>query len=85
MKPAAPFVAPSTPLERDLAVIWCELLRLEQVGVHDEYSQIGGDSLLAAQLITRIEERLQIDSALLALGESSTIADMARRIQAHIR
>jgi acyl-CoA synthetase (AMP-forming)/AMP-acid ligase II/acyl carrier protein len=85
VKPAAPFVAPSTPLESELAAIWCELLRLDQVGVHDEYSQIGGDSLLAAQLITRIEERLQIDSALLALEESSTIADMARRIQAHIR
>lgn len=84
-KPAVPFVAPSTPMESQLAAIWCELLHLERVGVHDDFSQIGGNSLLTAQLITCIEERLKIDPAVLGLEESSTIADMARRIQANTR
>lgn len=84
-KAAVPFVAPSTPLESELAAIWRELLRLEQVGVHDDFSQIGGNSLLAAQLITRVEERHRIDSAVRCLAGASTIADMARRIQASTR
>jgi thioesterase domain-containing protein len=49
---------PRTPLEHDLAAIWAEVLGLDAVGVTDDFFSLGGDSMLAAIIITRIGERL---------------------------
>jgi amino acid adenylation domain-containing protein/non-ribosomal peptide synthase protein (TIGR01720 family) len=50
------FVPPRTPLEQQLAAIWTEVLGIEQVGVHDNFFDLGGDSILAIQAITRANE-----------------------------
>ncbi|MGI9290684.1 MAG: non-ribosomal peptide synthase/polyketide synthase [Gammaproteobacteria bacterium] len=47
------YVAPASPTEIILAEIWCELLNLEQVGVHDNFFELGGDSILSIQIIAR--------------------------------
>jgi len=52
------FVAPRTALEVSLAGIWSEVLGLERIGVTDDYFEAGGDSVLAAMIVTRIGERL---------------------------
>jgi len=48
---AHPYVAPETELEKQLAAIWAEVLGLEQVGRHDPFPELGGDSLLAVLVI----------------------------------
>ncbi|MBI5651227.1 MAG: AMP-binding protein [Chloroflexi bacterium] len=53
-----PFVAPRTDLETRLAQIWSELLDLDEVGVHDNFFALGGDSLLAMNLVLQIENVL---------------------------
>jgi amino acid adenylation domain-containing protein len=53
-----PFVAPRTDLETRIANIWCELLDLDEVGIHDNFFALGGDSLLALNLVLQIENLL---------------------------
>jgi amino acid adenylation domain-containing protein/non-ribosomal peptide synthase protein (TIGR01720 family) len=49
----AAFEAPRTSVERVLAEVWCRVLRLEQVGIHDNFFEIGGDSILALQIVSQ--------------------------------
>jgi acyl carrier protein len=74
------FVAPSTPIERDLAMIWCELLGIDRVGIYDNFFELGGHSLLATQVLARIRAAFQIELPLQALFSSFTIAELAQQI-----
>jgi acyl-CoA synthetase (AMP-forming)/AMP-acid ligase II/acyl carrier protein len=76
----AEYVAPRTAMERDLADLWASLLGVERVGVNDSFSQLGGDSLVAAQLIARIEKAMRIDASELDLFDAPTVAAMAGRL-----
>ena len=53
---AADYAAPQTEAEQVLAKVWCDVLRLEQVGVHDNFFELGGDSILTIQVISRARE-----------------------------
>ena len=77
-----PFVAPRTPTEELLAQIWADALRLERVSVDDEFLEVGGHSLLAMQLISRIRGVFNVDLPLRALYEAGTIARLAERVEA---
>jgi acyl carrier protein len=70
-------VAPRTPTEEALAEIWKDLLDLERVGVHDNFFDLGGHSLLVAQAMARVREQLGVDLPLSAVFETLTIADLA--------
>jgi acyl-CoA synthetase (AMP-forming)/AMP-acid ligase II len=80
----AQFVAPRTPLELDLADLWADLLGLDRVGVNDRFSELGGDSLLAAQLIARVQTTMRIDASELDLFDAPTVAAMAERLDRRI-
>lgn len=54
----APFIAPRTNLERQLVAIWAELLDLDEVGVNDDFFELGGDSLMAMRLVLQVENQL---------------------------
>ncbi|WDD36586.1 amino acid adenylation domain-containing protein (plasmid) [Nostoc sp. UHCC 0926] len=71
------FVAPRTPVEKLLAQIWSEVLRLERVGVHDNFFDLGGHSLLATQVVSRLRNAFEVDLAVRDLFETPTIADLA--------
>jgi acyl-CoA synthetase (AMP-forming)/AMP-acid ligase II/acyl carrier protein len=77
----AGFVAPSTPLQHTLATILRELLKVERIGIADDFFQLGGDSLLAAQAMTQIGEALSIDPAGLSLFETPTIEALSHRLE----
>lgn len=83
---ATAFVAPRTPVETVLAQLWAELLGLQEVGIHDRFLDLGGDSLLATQVMSRVIHTFKVDVPLRALFESPTVASMAMIIthyQAH--
>ena len=74
----ATFVAPRTPVEESLAEIWSEALCLETVGIHDNFLELGGHSLVATQVVSRVLDRFQLELPLRSLfGEPSTIANTA--------
>ncbi len=75
------YIAPRTPWEEKLAVIWSEVLRLPQIGVYDNFFALGGHSLLATQVISRIRQSASLELPLRALFESPTIAGLASRLE----
>lgn len=72
-----PYVEPRTPVERDLAQLWCEILSLDRVGINDSFFELGGDSLSAVQLISAGIKKFQTELPLQKLFQSPTIAQMA--------
>jgi acyl-coenzyme A synthetase/AMP-(fatty) acid ligase/acyl carrier protein len=71
------FVAPRTPLEEKLAQLWADMLGLDGVGVHDGFLELGGDSLLATQVVSRVLTQFHVRVPLRALFDAPTVADMA--------
>jgi len=70
-------IAPRTEVERALAEIWRELLGVETVGIHENFFQLGGNSLLAIRVVTRINQMFQLSLAVETLFKGPTIADLA--------
>lgn len=71
------FVAPESDAEKALARIWCEVLRIEKIGIHDNFFALGGDSLRATQVMSRIQAQLQITLPIQAAFAEPTIAGLA--------
>jgi len=76
------YVAPRTDLERTLANILAEVLRVDQVGIQDNFFEIGGHSLLATRAISRIRDQLHVEIALKDLFEAPTVEGLVSRIAA---
>jgi amino acid adenylation domain-containing protein/non-ribosomal peptide synthase protein (TIGR01720 family) len=73
-------LAPRTPLESTLASIWRDVLRLERVGVKDNFFALGGHSLLAIQVVSRIAGALERDVSVREVFEAPTIEALAQRL-----
>ncbi|MEL6902072.1 MAG: amino acid adenylation domain-containing protein [Cyanobacteria bacterium J06606_4] len=78
----AAFVAPRTPAEKQLAQLWCELLNLSEVSIHDDFFDLGGHSLLAVHLVTRIRDTFHCQIPLSMLFQDKSIAQLAARLTA---
>jgi amino acid adenylation domain-containing protein len=76
-----PFAAPRTAVEEEIARIWAEVLSLDQVGVHDDFIELGGHSLAAAKITSRILQRFGLELPLNALFETPTVSDVAKAIE----
>ena len=84
---AGAFVAPRTTAERILADIWADVLRLERVGMHDNFFALGGDSILSIQIIARAHQTgLRLTPKQLfqhqTIAELATVAGITPSIQA---
>jgi acyl-coenzyme A synthetase/AMP-(fatty) acid ligase/acyl carrier protein len=77
-------VAPRTHFEEMLANIWAEILKLDQVGIHDNFFHLGGHSLLATQFVSRVRNSFKCDLPLRTLFEAPTIQGLAQRLQEEV-
>ena len=77
----ASFVAPNGEIEELLANIWKEVLGLKQIGIHDNFIALGGHSLAAIRVTTKINEEIEINFPLNKIFECPTIAEYAKFIE----
>ncbi len=75
------YVAPRTPTEELLASIWAEVLKVDRVGIHDNFFALGGHSLLATQMISRLKEQGRVDVPLRALFNFPTVSALAQHAE----
>ncbi|MBW4560439.1 MAG: amino acid adenylation domain-containing protein [Mojavia pulchra JT2-VF2] len=83
LEPEATFVAPRNAVERQLTQIWEEVLRVQPIGVLDNFFALGGHSLLATQVISRIRKTFSIEIPLQSLFTYPAIAELAPVIEQH--
>jgi amino acid adenylation domain-containing protein len=78
--PEQEYVGPRSSTEETLCQLWQNLLRRERVGVYDNFFKIGGHSLMAAQLSTRMRGTFDVEVQLRQMFESPTVAQLAEVI-----
>jgi amino acid adenylation domain-containing protein len=79
--PDEAYVAPRTLVEEELVKILAPLLKLNRVGVNDNFFLLGGHSLLGTQVIARVSESFGVDLTLLKLFDHPTVAEMSAEIE----
>ncbi|UGY14265.1 non-ribosomal peptide synthetase [Bradyrhizobium septentrionale] len=80
IQPAQEFVAPSTETEKTLAALWCDLLKVKSIGRHDNFFDLGGESLLVVRTVARMRKTFGVDVQLRNLFERPTLAELAEVI-----
>ena len=75
------YVAPGNTIEETIAQIWQELLGVLKIGMHDSFFHLGGNSLIAVRVISRLRDAFQVEVPLQALLQAITIESLANLIQ----
>ncbi|HEX6862666.1 MAG TPA: beta-ketoacyl synthase N-terminal-like domain-containing protein, partial [Thermoanaerobaculia bacterium] len=78
----AAYAAPKSELERIIAAVWQEALAVETVGIHDNFFDLGGHSLLLARVHARLKEVLARDLSLVDLFKNPTVSSLAAALSA---
>lgn len=76
-----PYEPPRTQIEREISAIWKNVLLVDRVGARDNFFDLGGYSLLAADILRRVRERYEIDLPLRSIFEAPTVNALATRIE----
>lgn len=74
------YVAPNTDIERECCAIWSLLLGIPQIGIRDNFFTLGGHSILAVQLISKLRDALHVELAIHTLFDCPTIEQLAQKI-----
>jgi len=77
------YVTPRSLTEEVLVRMWSDVLEVQQIGIHDNFFTLGGDSLKMTQIVSRIRDCLQIELPLRRLFESPTIAELTMALVQH--
>jgi amino acid adenylation domain-containing protein len=78
----AEHAAPDTETERRIAAIWESVLKVTAIGIHDNFFQLGGHSLTAVQIVSRLRETFEVGIPLVVLFDLPTVAGLAGWIEA---
>lgn len=84
-RPALPtlYCAPQNDLERRLVTMWQELLRIDHIGIHDSFFELGGESLVAVQLLSHIRTAFKREVSLAEFFEIPTVVGLSRILNRH--
>jgi len=74
---STPYVAPGNALEQKIADVWQRILGIQQIGVHDNFFDLGGDSLTAVQVATQLKKEFGVPIPVVKLFEGPTISSLA--------
>jgi acyl carrier protein len=76
-------VAPQTTLQEVLRTVWAGILGMEKIGIEDDFFELGGDSILATQIISRLRQMFRMDLPPIILFDASSIEKLADYMIAH--
>ncbi len=82
-QPAAEYRPPDSPLEEQICTIWQDMLKCDRVGTLDMFSSLGGDSLLAAQMLAAVSETTGTNLSFSDFLDQGTITSLAAEIERH--
>lgn len=77
----SPFVSARTPVEETLAALWMEILGAKRVGIHDNFLELGGHSLNATQVVSRVSSTFGVELPIRTIFEAATVAMLAEEIE----
>ena len=72
------YVPPATDAERKITQIWQEVLGIEDVGIHDSFFELGGSSLFAIQVLSRLRKEFNVEIPPAMIFEGATISALAK-------
>lgn len=78
------FHPPQTPLEAEIVATWCEVLEIDEIGIHDIFLDLGGNSLQAMRIAARVQEEFSVEIPLAELFAAATVAEMALVVMVHL-
>jgi phthiocerol/phenolphthiocerol synthesis type-I polyketide synthase E len=76
---ASDFTEPSSEVEKQILTVWREVLGIEKIGIDDSFFELGGNSLIALRIVSRMQKRLSINVGVLSLFECPTIRTLAKK------
>ncbi|WP_028805848.1 phosphopantetheine-binding protein, partial [Streptomyces sp. 142MFCol3.1] len=79
------YVAPRSEIEEGISAIWGQVLGLDKVGVEDNFFDLGGHSILAVRLISRLQAEYDLDLPVRVAFERPTVAQLAVEIEDRVR
>jgi NAD(P)-dependent dehydrogenase (short-subunit alcohol dehydrogenase family)/acyl carrier protein len=79
-----PYVAPDGDIACDLAALWQDMLGIDTIGAHDNLFELGGDSLLAIQILARVRKAYQVELHPAAFFKAPTLADLALLVETRL-
>jgi thioesterase domain-containing protein/acyl carrier protein len=74
------YVAPRNAIENTIATVWKKFFGIDQIGIHDDFFTLGGDSLLAVQLVSKLRDVAKVDLPSHVLIGSPTVAGLSEII-----
>ncbi len=77
----AEYVAPRNPVEEVIASIFSDILKIERIGARDNFFDLGGHSLMATQLVSRLRDAFQVELSLREMFETPTVEGLAQRVE----
>ena len=76
----AEYIPPHSAFEQQVVTLWAQVLKVKKVGMHDNFLQMGGDSIMATFLASRVREEMGLEMPLVSFFESPTPAGMCRNL-----
>jgi amino acid adenylation domain-containing protein len=73
---------PETPMQEEVVGLWREVLKIEDIGIHDNFFDLGGHSLRATRLVARVRHTMGVELPVRAVFEGPTVAEMELEITA---
>lgn len=79
---STPYVAPEDDLQVGIAQVWSAMLGIEQIGIHDNLFELGGDSLMGVQIMSQLSNKFEVTLSPASFFKEPTILGLARVIEA---
>jgi len=78
------YAIPQTNTEQSIAKIWQQLLKIDNIGINDNFFDLGGNSLLAVRMLTKLNDIFQLDLAANSILNAPTIANLVKLIEGNV-